>query len=270
MNPEEIIQASLFRLLLVSTPASPTSLSARRKMPGFPPASSVEMRERRKYSIRFPKVILCRSFYALTCFFSAAFTCSTLPVVTHRSYMEIEMDGVSLGRIVFGLFGGIAPKAADNFASLCKCDKGRAKLTGKNLCYKGSSIHRVIPSFMLQGGDFTHNDGTGGESIYGTKFEDESFQVKHNRAYLLSMSNEGKKNTNGSQWFINTVKTQWLDGKNEVFGMVLEGLSVITEIEKVGTYGGIPKAEIVVVASGSLPLESEDHTPRRISEKLTV
>ena len=213
----------------------------------------------------------------LTCFFlltdlflfGAAFTRSTLPVVTHRTYMDIEMDGVKLGRIVFGLFGGIAPKAAENFSSLCKCDKGPAKLTGKDLCYKNSKIHRVIPSFMLQGGDFTHNDGTGGESIYGAKFEDESFQVKHNRGYLLSMSNEGKKNTNGSQWFINTVKTQWLDGKNEVFGMVLEGLSVITEIEKVGTYGGKPKAVIVIVASGSLELEPEDHKPRLVSDKLT-
>lgn len=183
-------------------------------------------------------------------------------------YMDISMDGVSLGRIVFGLFGGIAPKAAENFASLCKCDKGPAKLTGRDLCYKGSKIHRVISDFMLQGGDFTHNDGTGGESIYGAKFEDESFQVKHNRAYLLSMSNEGKKNTNGSQWFINIVKTQWLDRKNVVFGMVLEGLQVITEIEKVGTYGGTPKAEIVVVATGSLPLESIDHKPRLVSDKL--
>jgi cyclophilin family peptidyl-prolyl cis-trans isomerase len=92
--------------------------------------------------------------------------------------------------------------------------------------------------------------------------------ITYNQAYLLNMSNEGKKNTNGSQWFINTVKPQWLDGKNEVFGMVFEGLSVVTEIEKVGTYGGIPKAEIVVVASGTLPLEPEDHKPRLVSKKL--
>jgi peptidylprolyl isomerase len=182
--------------------------------------------------------------------------------------MNIEMDGVDLGRVVFGLFGGIAPKAAENFAALCKCDRGAAKLTGKELCYKGSKIHSVISNFMMQGGDFTHNDGTGGESIFGELFVDESFQVKHNRPFLLSMVNAGKKNTNGSQWFINTVKTQWLDGRNEVFGLVLEGLNVITEIEQVGTYGGKPTADIIVVETGSLPLQLEDHSPRLISDKL--
>jgi peptidylprolyl isomerase len=169
---------------------------------------------------------------------------------------------------VFGLFGTIAPKAADNFASLCICDKGKGKISGKDLCYKGSKIHRVVPNFGFQGGDFTHNDGRGGESIYGGYFEDESFQVKHNRAYMLSMANSGKKNTNRSQWFVNTVKTQWLDGNHEVFGLVLEGLAVITEIEMVGTHGGKPKAHIIVTATGSLPLEEEDHKPRLISDKL--
>ena len=193
----------------------------------------------------------------------------TFPIITHRVFLKIEMDGVLVGRIVLGLFGSMAPKAAENFAALCTCDRGKAKLTGKPLCYRRSKIHRVIPNFMIQGGDFTHNDGTGGESIYGKYFEDESFEVKHNRAYLLSMSNAGRKNSNGSQWFINTVKTQWLDGKYEVFGMVLEGLNVITEIEKVGTHGGRPKADIVIVDSGALPLQPEDSQPRLISDKLT-
>mmetsp|Transcript_114144 Transcript_114144/g.170721 ORF Transcript_114144/g.170721 Transcript_114144/m.170721 type:complete len:237 (+) Transcript_114144:227-937(+) len=195
-----------------------------------------------------------------------------LPMVTHRAYLDIEMDGVELGRIVVGLFGDIAPKAVENFVALCKCDRGKGVLTGKDLCYKNSKIHRVIPNFMLQGGDFTHGDGTGGESIFegGWDFEDESFEVKHNRAYMLSMANSGRKNTNRSQWFINTVKTQWLQGKNEVFGMVLEGLKVITEIEKVGTHGGVPKKEIVIKDSGTMELTADDAEPRRVSEKLRI
>lgn len=213
----------------------------------------------------------------LTCPLFLFFWCSflwvqrTLPIVTDRVFLEIEIDGVKIGRLVFGLFGEIAPKAVKNFVSLCKCDEGKtAKWTGKDLCYKGSKIHRVIPNFMFQGGDFTHGDGTGGESIFGEEFEDESFKVKHNRKYLLSMANSGKKNSNRSQWFVNTVKTQWLDGKNEVFGIVLEGISVIPEIEKVGTHGGVPRADIVVSDSGSLPLAPEDATPRLVSERLTL
>lgn len=197
------------------------------------------------------------------------FTVRTLPVVTHRAYLDIEIDDQKIGRIVLGLFGDVAPKAVENFVALCQCDRGQGKLTGKPLCYKGSKIHRVITNFMFQGGDFSHENGTGGESIYGGSFEDESFKVKHNRAYMLSMANSGKKNTNRSQWYINTVKTQWLDGKDVVFGMVLEGKKVITKIEKHGTQGGLPKVKIVVADSGSLPTEPEDAKPRLISEKLT-
>mmetsp|Transcript_13105 Transcript_13105/g.36864 ORF Transcript_13105/g.36864 Transcript_13105/m.36864 type:complete len:238 (-) Transcript_13105:1697-2410(-) len=195
----------------------------------------------------------------------------TLPLVTERVFLEISVDGESLGRIVFGLFGEVAPKAVENFSSLCKCDRGKAPITGKDMCYKNSIIHRVIPNFIIQGGDYTHGDGTGGESIFeGNNFGDESFVVKHNRQYLLSMANDGrgKPKTNRSQWFINTAKTQWLDGKNEVFGIVLEGIDFITEIETKGTHGGIPTAKIVIKDSGSLPLEPEDATPYLISEKL--
>lgn len=194
----------------------------------------------------------------------------TLPVVTHRAYIDIDMDGEKLGRIVFGLFGDIAPKAVENFVALCNCDRGKGKKTGKDLCYKGSKIHRVIPNFIVQGGDFTHGDGTGGESIWGGYFEDESFQVKHNRRYMLSMANSGKENSNRSQWYINTVKTQWLDGKDVVFGMVLSGKAVITAMERVGTQGGVPKAKITIVDSGSLPVTPEDATPRYISEALAA
>jgi peptidylprolyl isomerase len=195
--------------------------------------------------------------------------CRTLPVVTHRAFFDIELDGQKLGRIVVGLFGDVAPKAVENFVALCNCDRGKGKLTGKDLCYKGTEIHRVIPNFMFQGGDFTHGDGTGGESIFGGYFEDESFQVKHNRRYMLSMANSGKKNSNRSQWYINTAKAQWLDGKDVVFGMVLSGKDVMAEIEKTGTYGGLPRSKIVLVDSGSLPVTPEDATPRRVSDRLT-
>jgi len=192
-----------------------------------------------------------------------------LPVITERVYMDIEMNGKSLGRLVFGLYGGIAPKAVENFAALCKCDHGKSKIyKDKDMCYKDSAIHRVIPNFGIQGGDFIHNDGTGSETIFGKPFEDESFDVRHNRKYMLNAVNAGKKNTNGSQWFINTVKTQWLDGKNVIFGMVLEGLDVITKLQEVGTHIGTPSAEIVVVGSGPLPLEAGDEKPRFVSEKL--
>ena len=193
---------------------------------------------------------------------------STLPVVTHRAYLAIEMDDKSIGSVVLGLFGDIAPKAVENFVALCNCDRGKGKFTGKDLCYKGSKIHRVITNFMIQGGDFSHGNGTGGESVFGGYFEDESFDVKHNRRYMLSMANSGKKNTNLSQWYINTVKTQWLDGKDVVFGMVLEGKQVISEIEKSGTHGGVPKATIIIADSGSLPTQPEDATPRLVSERL--
>jgi len=201
-----------------------------------------------------------------------SFAVSTLPIVTERVYMDISIGGEAIGRIVFGLFGEITPKAVENFAALCKCDRGKGARTGKDLCYKHTEIHRVIPNFIIQGGDFTHGDGTGGESIFegGRPFEDESFAVKHNRRYLLSMANDGKgkPNTNRSQWFINTVKTQWLDGQNEVFGMVLEGLEVITKIEKVGTHGGTTRETVMIEDSGSLPLEPEDATPRLVSDIL--
>mmetsp|Transcript_82151 Transcript_82151/g.238203 ORF Transcript_82151/g.238203 Transcript_82151/m.238203 type:complete len:234 (+) Transcript_82151:86-787(+) len=192
----------------------------------------------------------------------------TLPVVTHRAYIDVQIDGQDLGRIVFGLFGSVAPKAVENFVALCSCNRGKGKLTGKELCYKGTKIHRVITNFIIQGGDIEGKDGTGGESIFGGYFEDESFEVKHNRRYMLNMANSGKKNTNGSQWYINTVKTQWLDGKDMIFGMVLSGKEVIEEIEHVGTYGGKPRSEIVIVDSGSLPTTPEDAQPRIISEQL--
>lgn len=158
-------------------------------------------------------------------------------------YFEITIDGARAGRIVFKLYDDVVPKTARNFRELA---------TGQNgYGYAGSGFHRVIPQFMLQGGDFTRHNGTGGRSIYGERFADENFHLKHNKPGLLSMANAGP-NTNGSQFFITTVTTSWLDNKHVVFGEVIEGLDLVTRIESYGTQSGQPKARIVIAASGTI------------------
>ena len=165
-----------------------------------------------------------------------------------RVFFDIAVNNKSLGRLIFQLYNDVTPKTADNFRSLCTGEKGLGGL-GKPLHYKGSSFHRIIPSFMAQGGDFTHGNGTGGESIFGAKFNDENFKIKHTKGGLLSMANAGR-NTNGSQFFITFVPCPWLDGKHVVFGEVAKGIELLAQLEKYGSQDGRPSAKIVIEDSG--------------------
>ncbi|MFF2547734.1 peptidylprolyl isomerase [Kitasatospora sp. NPDC058063] len=158
-------------------------------------------------------------------------------------FFDITINDEPAGRIVFKLYDDVVPKTAQNFRELA---------TGQNgFGYAGSGFHRVIPAFMLQGGDFTNHNGTGGKSIYGEKFADENFQIKHDRPGLLSMANAGR-NTNGSQFFITTIVTDWLDGKHVVFGEVLEGMDLVKKIEGLGSQSGRTSAKISIAASGEV------------------
>jgi len=154
--------------------------------------------------------------------------------MTIQTFFDVKWEDASgehTGRINFNLFDSEVPRTAENFRALCTGEKGYG--------YQDSSFHRVIPQFMLQGGDFTRGNGTGGKSIYGEKFADENFKFRHDRPYLLSMANAGP-NTNGSQFFITTVKTSWLDNKHAVFGEVADDDSkrIVDAIERTGSSSG--------------------------------
>ena len=165
-------------------------------------------------------------------------------------FFDISINGKNAGRIQMRLDSDVVPRTAENFRALCTGEKGIGA-SGKPLHYKGSQFHRVIPKFMAQGGDFTVGNGTGGESIYGYRFEDENFRTRHTGPGILSMANSGP-NTNSSQFFLSTVKTEWLDGKHVVFGGVEAGMEVVRAIEACGSSDGKPTHRIEIADCGQL------------------
>ncbi|TMW57306.1 hypothetical protein Poli38472_003231 [Pythium oligandrum] len=165
-------------------------------------------------------------------------------------FFDVSIGGKASGRLVFELRKDVVPKTAENFRQLCTGEAGVGQ-SGKPLHYKGSKFHRIIPNFMCQGGDFTHGTGVGGESIYGRKFPDENFTLKHEGTGLLSMANAGP-NTNGSQFFITTVDCPWLDGAHTVFGELTEGHDVLKAMEAQGTSSGATRSAVVIEDCGEL------------------
>ncbi|KAI9207636.1 peptidyl-prolyl cis-trans isomerase D [Polychytrium aggregatum] len=177
-----------------------------------------------------------------------------------RCFLDISIGNVSAGRIVVELYADVVPKTAENFRVLCRGDSAKRASNGQPLHYKGSGFHRVIKNFMIQGGDFTNHNGTGGESIYGEKFQDENFQLKHTKPGLLSMANAGT-NTNGSQFFITTVPTPHLNDKHVVFGQVVKGMNIVRRIEHLPTSNDRPNDPVSIVNCGELAEGEDDGIP---------
>lgn len=195
-------------------------------------------------------LVICSCLFVPTSEVEAQNTDPAKAKITHKVFFDVQIGRDKVGRIEMGLFGEVVPKTAENFRALCTGEKGKGK-SGKPLHFKGTKFHRVIPEFMLQGGDFTKGDGTGGESIYGGKFPDENFTLTHTTPGLLSMANAGR-NTNGSQFFVTTVKTAWLDGKHVVFGRVIKGMDIVKKIEAQGSRGGRTMKPIIIHNCGEI------------------
>ncbi|XP_050261489.1 peptidyl-prolyl cis-trans isomerase CYP21-1 [Quercus robur] len=181
-----------------------------------------------------------------------------VPEITHRVYFDVDIEEQRQGRIVIGLYGQVVPKTVENFRALCTGEKGEGA-HGKKLHYKGIPFHRIVSGFVIQGGDIVYGDGRGFVSIYGGgTFPDENFKIKHSHAGVVSMVNSGP-DSNGSQFFITTVKASWLDGEHVVFGKVIQGMDTVFAIEGgAGTYSGKPRKKVVIADSGEIPKSQWD------------
>ncbi|KAN0049998.1 hypothetical protein ACTA71_003096 [Dictyostelium dimigraforme] len=186
-------------------------------------------------------------------------------MVNQRTFFDVEIDGKPIGRIIFELFNDVAPKTTENFRVLCLGTQ-YSKITQTRLHYKGTPFHRIIKNFMVQCGDFQNKNGTGGESIYGKRFDDENFKIKHSEPYLLSMANAGP-NTNGSQFFITTAPAPHLDGKHCVFGKVVSGQNVVDILNALLTdQNDKPYADVKIVHCGELVLKSSSQNKKSEQE----